>query len=127
MELIEALTREMKFRRSARLANLESRKTEVDFRALGFTFAMESSGEIRIAGALGAEFAPETVVAGATAALLSRPRGSASVHGLIKTLFPISQVSSGVLVPHTAESQVLLSLPIPPGGVATTRQTVDGN
>ncbi len=127
VELIEALTREMKFRRSARLANLESRKTEVDFRALGFTFAMESSGEIRIAGALGAEFAPETVVAGATAALLSAPRGSASVHGLIKTLFPISQVSSGVLVPHTAESQVLLSLPIPPGGVATTRQTVDGN
>ena len=74
---------------------------------------MQSSGEIQIAGALGAEFAPEAVIAGGTTTLLSAPLGTASVHGLIKTLFPISQASSGVLVPHTAESQVLLSLPVP--------------
>jgi hypothetical protein len=127
IDLIEALAREMKFRRSARLTNLDSRRTEVDFRALGLSFAMQSSGEIQIAGALGAEFAPETVIAGATTPLLSAPLGTASVHGLIKTLFPISQASSGVLVPHTAESQVLLSLPVPHGAVTTTRQTVDGN
>ena len=89
----------MKFRRSARLANLEHRKTEVEFRALGLSFAMQSSGEIQIAGALGAEFAPETVIAGATTALVSAPLGTASVHGLIKTLFPISQASSGRLGP----------------------------
>jgi hypothetical protein len=127
VHLIDALAREMKFRRSARLMNLDSRKTEVDFRALGLSFAMLSSGEIQIAGALGAEFAPEAVIAGATTALLSAPLGAASVHGLIKTLFPISQASSDILVPHTAESQVLLSLPVPPNAVATTRQTVDGN
>ena len=69
VDLIEALAREMKFRRSARLANLDSRRTEVDFRALGLSFAMQSSGEIQIAGALGAEFAPETVIAGATTPL----------------------------------------------------------
>ncbi len=67
------------------------------------------------------------MIAGPTTALLSAPLGSASVHGLIKTLFPISQASSSVLVPHTAESQVLLSLPVPPSAAPTSRQTVDGN
>ena len=124
---IEALAREMKFRRSARLANLDARKSEVDFRALGLSFAMQSSGEIEIAGALGTEFAPEAVIAGGTSTLLSAPLGIASVHGLIKTLFPISQASSGILVPHTAESQVLLSLPVPASTVTTNRKTVDGN
>jgi hypothetical protein len=127
VNLIEALAREMKFRRSARLANLDARKSEVDFRALGLSFAMQSSGEIEIAGALGTEFAPEAVIAGGTSTLLSAPLGIASVHGLIKTLFPISQASSGILVPHTAESQVLLSLPVPASTVTTNRQTVDGN
>jgi hypothetical protein len=127
VDLIEALAREMKFRRSPRLANLDARKTDVDFRALGLSFAMESNGEIQIAGALGAEFSPDAVIAGATTSLLSAPQGTASVHGLIKTLFPVSQASSGVLVPLTAESQLLLSLPVSPGSVTTTRQTVDGN
>jgi hypothetical protein len=127
IDLIEALTREMRFRRSSRLANFDPRKTEVDFRALGLAFAMQSSGEIQIAGALGAEFAPEAVIAGATTALLSAPQGTTSVHGLIKTLFPVSQASAGVLVPHTAESQVLLSLPVPQGPLSTTKPTVDGN
>ena len=127
VDLIEALAREMKFRRSPRLVNLDARKTDVDFRAIGLAFAMDSGGEIQIAGALGAEFPPDAVIAGATTSLLSAPQGTASVHGLIKTLFPISQASSGVLVPLTAESQLLLSLPVPPGSVSTTRQTVDGN
>jgi hypothetical protein len=127
IDLIDALAREMKFRRSPRLLNLDARKTDVDFRALGLSFAIESGGEIQIGGALGAEFPPDAVIAGATTSLLSAPQGTASVHGLIKTLFPISQASSGVMVPLTAESQLLLSLPVPPGSVNTTRQTVDGN
>ena len=127
VDLIEALAREMKFRRSQRLMNLDVRKTDVDFRALGLSFAMESTGEIQVAGALGAEFAPDAVIAGATTSLLSAPQGTANVHGLIKTLFPVSQASSGVMVPLTAESQLLLSLPVPAGAVTTTRQTVDGN
>jgi hypothetical protein len=127
IDLIEALAREMKFRRSQRLVNLDARKTEVDFRAMGLSFAMQSSGEIQIAGALGTEFPPDAVLAGATTSLLSAPQGTASVHGLIKTLFPISQAGSGVLVPLTAESQVLLSLPVPPGPVATSRRVLDGN
>ena len=127
VDLIEALAREMKFRRSPRLVSLDARKTEVDFRALGLSFAMQSSGEIQIAGALGAEFPPDAVLAGATTPLLSAPQGTASVHGLIKTLFPISQANSGVLVPLTAESQLLLSLPLPYREVAPPRRTVDGN
>jgi hypothetical protein len=127
VDLIEALAREMKFRRSPRLVNLDARKTEVDFRAIGLSFTMQASGEIQIEGALGAEFAPEAVIVGGTAPLLSAPLGTASVHGLIKTLFPVSQASSGFLVPHTAESQVLLSLPVPQGPATSTKQTVDGN
>jgi hypothetical protein len=127
VDLIEALAREMKFRRSSRLVNLDARKTEVDFRALGLSFAMQSNGEIQIAGALGAEFPPDAVLVGATTPLLSAPQGTANVHGLIKTLFPVSQASSGVLVPLTAESQLLLSLPVPPGSAATSRTTLDGN
>jgi hypothetical protein len=126
-DLIEALAREMKFRRSARLASFDVRRAEVDFRALGLSFAMQANGEIQVAGALGAEFPPDAVLVGATTPLLSAPQGTASVHGLIKTLFPISQASSGVLVPLTAESQLLLSLPVPRGPGATRRTTLDGN
>ncbi len=78
-------------------------------------------------GGAGAEFAPEAVIVGGTTALLSAPLGTASVHGLIKTLFPLSQASSGFLVPHTAESQVLLSLPVPQGPTTSTKRTLDGN
>lgn len=126
-ELIGALAREMKFRRSPRLASLDPRKTEVEFRALGFSFSIEPSGEIQVTGALGAEFAPDTVLAGATTSLLSAPRGAASVHGLIKALFPSSPENADVLVPLTAQSQVLLSLPLPGEIEAKARRTVDGN
>jgi hypothetical protein len=88
---------------------------------------MQSNGEIQIQGALGAEFPPDAVVAGATTSLLSAPQGAASVHGLIKTLFPVWPADPEVLVPLTAESQVLLSLPVPPGSDSKTRRTVDGN
>ena len=125
--LLEALAREMKFRLTPRLAHLDPRKTEVDFRALGLSFEMQSNGEIQIAGALGAEFPPDAILAGATTALLSAPQGTASVHGLIKTLFPESSADPGVLVPLTAESQVLLSLPLPAESIHRAKSTLDGN
>ncbi len=124
---IEALAREMRFRPSPRMASLDARRTEVDFRALGLSFEMQSSGEIQLHGALGAEFAPDAVIAGATTSLLSAPHGVASVHGLIKTLFPVSPSEPGVMVPLTAESQVLLSLPVPPGIHPNTRHAVESN
>ena len=127
VSLLEALAREMKFRLSPRLVHLDPRKTEVDFRALGLSFNVQSNGEIQIAGALGAEFPPDAIVAGATTSLLSAPQGTASVHGLIKTLFPESSANPGVLVPLTAESQVLLSLPVPAGTISRAKQTLDGN
>ncbi len=125
ISLIDALAREMRFRPSTRLALHDPRKTEVDFRALGLAFAMESSGEIQITGGLGTELPPDAVLAGATMSLLAAPQGTASVHGLIKTLFPVSQTDPAVLIPLTAESQVLLSLPFPQR--PRLRQTVDGN
>ncbi len=127
VNLLAALAREMKFRLSPRLANLDLRRTEVDFRALGLSFAIEPNGEIRIAGALGVEFASDAVLAGDTTSLLSAPLGTASVHGLIKTLFPSSPENLDVLIPLTAESQVLLSLPIPRDARSRARRTVNGN
>ena len=105
----------MKFRPSARRAHVDARKPEVDFRSLGLSFAMQSNGEIQITGALGVEFPPDAVIAGASTAILSAPQGTANVHGLIKTLFPASENNPGVMIPLTAESQVLLSLPLPAG------------
>jgi hypothetical protein len=125
--LFDSLAREMKFRPSSRLAHLDPRKTEIEFRTLGLSFAMESSGEIQIGGALGSEFAPDVVLAGATTPLLLSPQGTASVHGLIKTLFPVLGTDTGVLVPLTPESQVLLSLPVPRGSGSNAGKNIDAN
>ena len=125
ISLVEALAREMRFRPSSRLAHLDNRRTDVEFRALGFSFAMEPSGEIQIAGGLGADLPPDAVLAGATTSLLAAPQGTGSVHGLIKTLFPVAPADAGDLIPLTAESQVLFSLPFRQEPRA--RQTAQGN
>ena len=127
IDLLEALAREMKFRPSVRKPHVDARKTDVDFRSLGLSFAIHSNGEIQITGALGTEFPPDAVLAGASSALLSAPQGTASVHGLIKTLFPVSINNSGVLIPLTTESQALFSLPLPAGAESPARRTLDGN
>src|SRR5262249_20412475 len=120
-----ALAREMRFRPSSRLIQRDARKPDVEFRALGFSFAMESSGEIAIKGGLGSDLPPDAVLAGATTSLLAAPEGTASVHGLIKTLFPVAQADAHVVVPLTMESQILLALPFPQKMQA--RKTVEGN
>jgi hypothetical protein len=127
IDLLEALAREMKFRPSSRKPYVDARKSEVDFRSLGFSFAMHSNGEIHINGALGTEFPPDAVLAGGSSAILRAPQGAASVHGLIKTLFPASTNNSGVMIPLTTESQVLLSLPLPAGTEVPGRRTLDSN
>jgi hypothetical protein len=111
--LLAALAREMKFQPSPRLARVDSGQGEVEFRALGLRFTLQSSGEIRISGALGTEYPPDAVLAGATASLLSAPEQAASVRGLIKTLFPVTQDDPDILIPLTAQSRVLLALPLP--------------
>ena len=122
--LLGALAREMRFRLSPRL---DPRKTEVEFRALGVAFDMHPSGEIRLAGALGNEFSPDTILASANAALAFAPTGAASVHGLIKTLFPVADSSPGVMVPLTPESRVLLCLPATQDLSAAGTRSLDGN
>ena len=125
--LLDALTREMRFRPSARLKTQTLRKPDVDFRALGLAFAINSEGEIHLEGALGSEFAPDVVLAGATMPLMSAPPGAASVHGLIKTLFPTPALDSSVLVPLTARSRPLFALPVAPGPTAGRSTSVDAN
>ena len=88
---------------------------------------MRTSGEIHLAGDLGAEFPPDAVLAGVTSPLASAPQGTASVHGLIKTLFPVADANPGVLVPLTPESSVLLALPVPPDAASSARRAAAGN
>jgi hypothetical protein len=125
--LLEALAREMKFRPSSRKPYIDPRMLDVDFRSLGLSFAIHSNGEIQISGALGAEFPPDVVLAGVSSALLSAPQGTASVHGLIKTLFPVSINNAGIMIPLTSQSQALFSLPLPAGAESPLRRTLDGN
>ena len=68
---LEALAREMKFRPSFRKLQVDARKAAVDFRSLGLSFAIHSNGEIHLNGALGTEFPPDAVLAGASSAPLS--------------------------------------------------------
>jgi hypothetical protein len=126
--LLRALASEMKFRFAPRLARLDDGKPNVDFRSLGLAFAMTPDGEIKITGALGTEFTPDVVLAGATGPLAYAPEGAANVRGLIKTLFPPATTTDpGVMVPLTAASRVLLCLPVPPDLAAKTATRIGGN
>ncbi len=125
--LLDALAREMSFRVSPRVAARDRSRAELDFRALGLAFDVRPDGEIHLAGALGAEFSPDVVLAGPTSPLASAPAGTASVHGLIKTLFPVADASPGVVVPLTPESRVLLALPAPADASRPGRRSPIGN
>jgi hypothetical protein len=127
VDLLGALVREMKFRLAPRVTRLDPRTTEVEFRSLGLEFDMRPNGEIHLAGALGSEFSPDTVLIGLTAPLAYAPTGTAGVHGLIKTLFPVAESEPEVLVPLTNESRLLLCLPVPAQASGPSGRTLGGN
>ena len=93
----------------------------------GFRSRCSRTARSRSPGALGHEFPPDAVLASSSSTLLSAPQGMASVHSLIKTLFPAPANNSGVMIPLTTESQVLLSLPLPAGADSKIRPTLDAN
>ena len=113
--LLQALRTEMKFRPGPRLARIvSSGQIDLDFQRLALAFAMTGDGEIRIGGGLGTDYAEGAVIASTGAPLVFAPEGAANVRGLIKTLFPITEINHGVLVPLTEKSRMLLCLPVPP-------------
>jgi hypothetical protein len=114
LDLLQALASEMKFKLSPKLTGAASGQREVNFQTLGLRFDMNREGELHFDGALGNEFAPGVVIASLNTPLMYAPQGTANVRGLIKTLIPVSPADASVLVPLTAESRVLLSLPVPP-------------
>ena len=115
LSLLRALASEMHFRLSPKLAKLPPTRSDLDFRALGFAFAMSGDGEIRLEGGLGNEFAPDVVLVNQTIPLAYAPQGTANVRGLINTLFPVNEAQPGLMVPLTPASSLLSSvLPIPP-------------
>lgn len=125
-DLLSALTREMKFRPSARHNRLDPRRREVEFSTLGLGFEVRPDGEIRLSGALGHEHPPDAVLAVGTNALVHAPEGASSVHGLIKALVA-SDARPGVLVPLTPESRVLLCLPTPQDAAPRPSRTMGAN
>jgi hypothetical protein len=113
--LLRALNTEMRFRLATRVARIVSAgQVDLDFSLLAFRFALSGDGEIRIEGALGNEYAGDAVLVGPTEPLAYAPEGVANVRGLIKTLFPVTQINHGELVPLTEKSRLLLCLPVPP-------------
>jgi hypothetical protein len=114
--LFNALLTEMKFRpaKRGRLERVGPADGDVDFQALGLAFEIDRNGEIHLAGCLGREFDPATVLVQQSRALAFAPAGAANVRGLINTLFPTQDNEPGVLIPLTSESRVLLCLPAPP-------------
>ncbi len=113
--LLQALNTEMKFRTAPKVArSLSAGQAALDFRALAFSFMMSGDGEIRVGGGLGNEYADDVVLVGPTAPMAYAPHGAANVRGLIKTLVPVASVNTGVMVPLTERSRMLLCLPVPP-------------
>jgi hypothetical protein len=113
--LLQALSNEMHFRKGPKVGRIASAgQVDLDFRALAFRFAMTSDGEIRLTGALGNETEPDAVIASAAAPLAYAPQGAGNVRGLIKTLFPVTEINHATMVPLTERSRLLLCLPIGP-------------
>ena len=108
--LLHALESRMKFRLGP---SLDARKTDLDFQSLGFAFAMDASGELKVTGALGREYATDAVVVQGNRPqpLVRAPEGVANVRGLWNTLIP---ASSEMMAPAVTEANVLRSLPLPP-------------
>lgn len=127
VDLLRAMSRELKFRISPRFTRLDPKQSVVDFRKLGLAFTIRPDGGIALHGALGTEFSPDTVLADLGSPIIFAPQGTAGVPGLIKTLFPADPARSDVLVPLTSQSNVLLYLPVPHGLGTKPTPTLEGN
>jgi hypothetical protein len=126
-DLVQAMARELKFRVSPRYSRIDPKRNVIDFRKLGLAFTVRPDGEIKLSGALGNEFSPDTVLAGLTSPIVFAPQGTAGVPGLIKTLFPAAQGHANLLVPLTSQTKVLLYLPVPKGLENKPLPTLEGN
>lgn len=119
--LLQALRTEMHFRPGPKLARTVSAGlVDLEFRSMLMSFAMTPDGELKIRG----QVADDAVVMGASAPLAFAPQGAANVRGLIKCLFPVTEINHAEMVPLTEKSRLLLCLPVPPD-VAV--KTTNGN
>ena len=128
VDLIEALAREMKFRRSSRL--VESRCAQDRGRVPRPRSVVRDAVQRRDPDRGG----PGRGVCARGRhrrrhddALVGTPGHGQRARADQDACFPSHRPVRAFLVPHTAESQVLLSLPVPQGAATTTKQTVDGN
>lgn len=123
LALMHALRTEMQFRVPPQL---DKRTGALAFQRLGLSFALAPDGEIRLGGALGNEFLPGAVMVDDRHGwiLASAPEGAANVRGLIRTLFPTPTADPSILVPTTAESQILRYLPVPAATASKTRDVM---
>ncbi len=115
-QFLNSLANDLHFRHEA-----VPSQPEIPYSRLAFSFNLDSSGQLTISGDLGSAHPRGAVLLSkseSNAPLLLAPEAAASVRGLWKALFP----SRGdVLVPATAESQILRHLPLPPAGPTPLR------
>jgi hypothetical protein len=126
--LLQALRTEMHFRPGPKLARtVTAGVIDLEFRALALRFAITPDGEIKVAGGLGRDPGGDVVFDGPNAPLAYAPQGAANVRGLIKALFPVTEINHAAqLVPLTEKSRLLLCLPVPPD-LASNAKRLGGN
>ena len=118
----------MKFRPVARKPHVDTRKPEVEFRSLGLSFAMQSNGEIQITGALGHEFPPDAVLAGASSPACCLPSGHGQRARPDQDAFP--GLGEQPRRPDSADGRVAglaFASRFPAGADSKTRPTLDAN
>lgn len=121
--LLQALQSNLHFRLSDRL---NPSRPEQEYASLGLGFALEPNGELRIEGALGADYAPGAVLVQAQrfAPLASAPDGTLTGTGLVQTLVPGRTDRPEQFIPARFESLMIQRvLPAPPrvAGATGTR------
>jgi hypothetical protein len=117
---LRSLADEVGFRLSP--ASLQAGVELVEFDELGLRFSLDGSGRIELAGGLGPDLPPDTVIARGDSTIAAAPQSAVGVRSLARALVPTEDEE---LVPAVAESRLLRHLPLPRSvkaqGSATTR------
>ena len=125
--LLEALRSDLRFQVDGRY---DAGRTEVEYQQLGLGFAIDRKGEIRLTGALPAEYLPGAVIVQSQRVkpLLRAPEGTATVPGLLRVLVAAGDSNPDLLVPGTSESQSLQRyLPAPSVKALPTSRSLKAN
>lgn len=119
--VLAALARDMRCRLGDQA--VAARTALTHFGSLGIGIQLDADGGLRLEGTLDRPDGEKVMLTGVDQRpILHAPDGAASVRGLWRVLFP---VSDDVLLPATDDTHVMRHLPLP--GLQTSHPTVSGN